>query len=151
MAVLGATTLTGCNSIPGFINTGTFMLFLQSSAPTNWTKSTTDNDASLRVVSGTASSGGTANFSATFTTRTPTGTVGGTTLATTQIPSHNHSYTREAGTSPRFFNPVNNYWLFTAGFTSGAEGGSTSHAHPVSVNSLDFNVKYVDTIIASKD
>jgi len=33
MAVLGSTTLTGCNSIPDFIATGSLTLFQQTSAP----------------------------------------------------------------------------------------------------------------------
>jgi len=37
---------------------GTALVFAQTSAPTGWTKSTTHNDKALRVVSGTASSGG---------------------------------------------------------------------------------------------
>jgi len=151
MAILGATTLTGCNSIPDFINTGTIMKFQKTNAPTSWTKLTTHNDATLRVVSGAAASGGTANFSATFTTVGVTGTVGGTTLATSQIPSHTHTYvgattgTRAFAANPSFF------WRDFTTVSSGAEGGGTSHAHPVSVNSLDFNVKYVDVIIASKN
>ena len=43
---------------------GTKMLFQQSTAPTGWTKDTTNyNDHALRVVTGTASSGGTNAFS----------------------------------------------------------------------------------------
>ena len=38
--------------------TGTLMLFQQTAAPTGWTKQTTHDDKALRVVSGTASSGG---------------------------------------------------------------------------------------------
>ena len=42
---------------------GTKMLFQQSTAPTGWTKQTTHNDKTLRVVTGTASSGGSNAFS----------------------------------------------------------------------------------------
>ena len=42
---------------------GTQMLFQQTAAPVGWTKQTTHNDKALRVVSGTASSGGSVAFS----------------------------------------------------------------------------------------
>jgi microcystin-dependent protein len=90
--------------------TGTAMLFQQTSAPTGWTKSTTHDDKALRVVSGTASSGGTAAFSTAFGTPAVTGSVGisgepavgnlavsvsgniaNTTLSVNTIPSHSHS------------------------------------------------------------
>ena len=45
---------------------GTTMLFQQTTAPTGWTKQTTHNDKALRVVSGTASSGGTLAFTTVF-------------------------------------------------------------------------------------
>ena len=45
---------------------GTRMLFQQTAAPTGWTKDTTHNDKALRIVSGTASSGGTLSFSTVF-------------------------------------------------------------------------------------
>ena len=48
---------------------GTAMLFAQSSAPTGWTKSTTHNNKALRVVSGTAGSGGSNAFSNTFASK----------------------------------------------------------------------------------
>lgn len=75
MAILGSTTLTGCDSIPGFIAGGSRMIFNLSTAPTSWTKIT---DASysnkmLRVIggaNGTAlSPGGSLSFTSTFTTR----------------------------------------------------------------------------------
>ena len=46
--------------------TGTAMLFAQTSAPTGWTKSTTHNNKALRVVSGSASSGGSNSFTTAF-------------------------------------------------------------------------------------
>jgi hypothetical protein len=89
--------------------TGTAMLFQQTSAPTGWTKSTTHNDKALRVVSGTASSGGTTAFTTAFGTPSVSGSVGingepaagnlavsmsgniaDTTLSVNTIPSHVH-------------------------------------------------------------
>ena len=53
MAVLGATTLTGCNSIPNFMDTGSVMTYIQSAAPVNWTRVATDtaDNRMLRVIS----------------------------------------------------------------------------------------------------
>ena len=48
---------------------GTNMLFKQTSAPTGWTKMTTHNNKALRVVSGTASSGGSNAFTNTLASR----------------------------------------------------------------------------------
>jgi hypothetical protein len=96
---------------------GTLMLFQQTAAPTGWTKQTTHNDKALRVVSGTASSGGTTAMSTAFGTPSVTGTVGisgdpavgnlavsvsgnisvgSTTLTTNQIPSHAHTFSHQA-------------------------------------------------------
>jgi hypothetical protein len=52
MAVLGATTLTGCNSIPDFIGTGSVTIFTQTAAPTSWTRVTSDtaDNRMLRVI-----------------------------------------------------------------------------------------------------
>jgi hypothetical protein len=73
MAVLGSTSLTGCNSIPDFIAGGSLMLFQQTTAPTNWTKETTHNNKALRVVTGTATPGGSTAFTTVFASRTPAG------------------------------------------------------------------------------
>jgi hypothetical protein len=86
---------------------GTVMLFVQSAAPTGWTKSTTHNNKALRVVSGTAGSGGTQNFTAVLN-----GNVGATTLSISQIPSHNHQ-------SPYLFNTT------TSGGVSNRDGGGS--------------------------
>ena len=82
---------------------GTKTFFLNSTAPTGWTKDTTYNDATLRVVSGSASSGGVENFT-TIYVNGPFGrpyfadamytpqSAGGTTLTDATLPSHQHSY-----------------------------------------------------------
>ena len=59
---------------------GTRMLFQQTSAPTGWTKITSGvNNHALRVVSGTAGSGGNVAFSSAFATRGINATAGNTT------------------------------------------------------------------------
>ena len=51
-------TSTGAGLIPS----GSIMLFQQTSAPVGWTKLTTQNNKALRVVSGSAGSGGSTSF-----------------------------------------------------------------------------------------
>lgn len=78
---------------------GTKMLFQQTAAPTGWTKDLTHNNKALRVVTGTASSGGTVAFDTAFASKsvsgsinsvTVTGTVGNTSLSIANLPSHDH-------------------------------------------------------------
>lgn len=82
---------------------GTRMLFAQTTAPTGWTKDTTNyNNYALRVVTGAASTGGSVAFTTAFASQTPTISntlsintsglsAGSTTLTTAQIPSHTHN------------------------------------------------------------
>ena len=63
----------GISSFPA----GTLMLFQQTAAPTGWTKQTTHDNKALRVVTGSASSGGTSSFTTVFTNQTPTITTSG--------------------------------------------------------------------------
>ena len=164
MAVLGSTSLTGCNSIPDFIATSSLMLFQQSTAPTNWTKQTTHDNKALRVVSGTATPGGSTAFTSVFASRTPAGTVsvsggsvGNTTLSTPQIPSHTHYVENQGNGGQRVIgNPTSPF--VGGGNPSGATGGGGSHTHPFTVGSgsfvgtaQDFAVQYVDVIICSKN
>ena len=120
--------------------TGTRMSFQQTSAPTGWTKDTTAaiNDSILRLVTGTASSGGTTAFS-TWSAVTATGA---TTLSTAQIPSHTHSYTATLNTAGVGGDGGTKYTPSSA--TTDATGGGGSHTH-----SLTRSLKYYDFIIAS--
>lgn len=130
--------------------TGTALLFAQTNAPTGWTKSTTHDNKALRVVSGTAGSGGTVDFTTAFAARAIAGTVGSTTLTTTQIPSHTHSTVlRSTGGAIG----VGNVKGATASFgaTDGGTGGGGSHNHTFTGTALDLAVQYVDVIIATKD
>lgn len=57
-------------------DSGTRMMFAQTTAPTGWTKDTVNyNNHALRVVTGAAGTGGTVDFTAAFVSQTPTGTV----------------------------------------------------------------------------
>jgi hypothetical protein len=100
--VLTSNGSTWTSAAAAAFDSGTLMLFQQTAAPTGWTKSTTHNNKALRVVSGTASSGGSVDFTTAFASQTPTGSViitsvtgtaGATTLSTPQIPAHNHIFT----------------------------------------------------------
>jgi hypothetical protein len=148
---------------------GTVMLFGQTAAPTGFTKLTDQDNAALRVVSGTASTGGSVNFSTAFASQTPSGSVsvtggsvGNTTLTTPQIPSHTHSST--AGNafpvSPlSVLSPGNRYSPPDKPTgVSNATGGGGAHNHPFSGQSATFSgnainlaVKFVDVIRATKD
>jgi len=152
------------------IPAGTAMLFAQASAPTGWTKDTTHNDKALRVVSGTPSSGGSTAFSTVFASRTPTGTVGGTTLNSTQIPSHEHfsvafvddennvpvsntdyvQRTGQGGSANARYSLSGTGTAAAAGRTS-ATGGGQSHTHSFTGDAMGFAVHYVDVMIATRD
>lgn len=116
-----------------YLPAGTRMLFQQTNAPTGWTKDTSFNNKALRLVSGSVSTGGTADFTTVFASRTPegtlnnvvaTGTVGSTTLTTAQIPSHSHAVSGSTGTVSA--DHSHNY--------SGTTSTNGSHAHSNSQN-----------------
>lgn len=165
-----ATGLTNTSSL-GFTS-GTLMLFQQTAAPTGWTKQTTHNDKALRVVSGTASSGGTTAFSTVFANQTPTITTSGlsagaTTLSTAQMPSHNHAinwtssgaYSAGSGYIAYYSESGGAIWreggLNGTGGSTTSAGSGGSHSHSISgsatSSAITLNVAYVDLIIASKN
>ena len=85
----------GAAGADGGFPSGTRMIFQQTAAPTGWTKDTSNtNQRALRVVSGTASSGGTVNFTAAFSSSRATsgGSVNGHTLSTAETASHFHNF-----------------------------------------------------------
>lgn len=129
---------------PSAFPAGTRLAFQQTSAPTGWTKDTTAaiNDAVLRLVTGSVSSGGSTAFS-TFNGQTTTGS---TTLSTSQIPSHTHTVSVASSTpaAPAGIQSSSNYG--GTNVPTGATGGGGSHNH-----SMTTNIKYYDFIIASKD
>ena len=146
-------TSTGAGSPPAFeaaggggLESGTVAVFFQSGAPTDWTKSTANNDKMLRVVSGTGGgTGGTAAISS------PAHSISAAahTVATSEMPAHTHTadhqdsdamYRESAGYS----DPVKE----TAGNT-GSTGGGGSHTH--SGTGSITTPAYMDVIIATKD
>ncbi len=177
----GRVTSASSGAAPEAFPSGTAMLFAQTAAPTGWTKSTAHDNKALRVVSGTASSGGSVAFTTAFASQAVSGTVGATTatnLATTvggtvgsttltiaQIPSHNHSNRR--GDQNWNSGSGNSNWGNSFGLTTGSTGGGGSHNHSFSGSShnhtqnahshsfsgtaINMAVSYVDVIIATKD
>jgi hypothetical protein len=139
----GATALEFQTLATSSFPAGTRMSFQQTAAPTGWTKDTTAaiNDSLLRLVTGTVTTGGSTGFS-TWAAQTATGA---TTLDTTQIPSHTHSYQSQgfADADLRGLAVISAYAGLIA---SSATGGGGSHTH-----SLTQSIKYYDFIIAAKD
>jgi hypothetical protein len=150
----GRLTAASSGAAPSAFPSGTAMLFAQTAAPTGWTKSTAHNNKALRVVSGTASSGGSVAFTTAFASQNVAGTVsvsastgpvaapvtvGDTTLSTPQIPSHTHIPVltgRNAPNTPGAFQFTRITGSNTAHPTRNADtattatGGGGAHSHP---------------------
>ena len=146
--MLGATGLPA-DSIVGGIPSGSAMLFAQAAAPTGWTKQTTHNDKTLRVVSGSGGgSGGVQAFSTVFG-RTATD---GSSLSIAQLASHSHmalSTSSTNGYDARFYSMNLNASSSDNTASSGpieASGSGSTHSH-----GLDLRVQYVDVIICEKN
>ena len=137
----GTGTLAWASAGDSFAS-GTVMLFVQTSAPTGWTKSVVHNDKALRIVSGTAGTGGSVAFTTAFASSL---SAGATTLSTTQIPSHTHSYSYNGGSGGAYSGMQGG--ASTVNSTTGSTGGGGSHTHTLP----SFEVSYVDVIIATKD
>lgn len=157
-------TTSAAFSIAPPVPSGTLMLFQQTAAPSGWTKQTTHNDKALRVVSGTASSGGTLSFSSQFVMYS----TGNTSITQANLPSVNFTVSGTAagqtisvpwrqdtfttvvsGATPFWHGDGTSSATVAATSISGsaASGGSGSgHAH-----AIDLRLQYVDIIIASKN
>jgi hypothetical protein len=173
-------------------------LFHEATAPTGWTKVTSHNDKTLRVVSGNGGgSGGSSAFTSVFASRTPSGSVsvsgsnsggsvtgsvsgsnsGGsvnnTTLSTSEIPSHQHSFS-QYNTANGTAAGSGRAGALTASDNTGGTGGGGSHGHgfnnpswsgswsqstftnpswsgsgSFSGSAMDFDVQYIDMILCS--
>lgn len=165
--VLTSTGSAWSSAAAAAFDAGTVMLFAQTTAPTGWTKDTSNyNNSGLRIVTGNASTGGSVDFTTAFASQTPSGSVsitsvsgsaGSTTLTIPQIPSHTHTggavFNSERPTSPESPSAPNSA-------NTGATGGGGSHTHPFSFssgsgtfsgNAINLAVKYVDVIRATKN
>ena len=170
---------TSITSKYSVLDQNTVGVFYQAAAPTGWTQVTAHNDKALRLVNGagggfgfgTSPGSGGSNFSTvfpssnssvslSFTATAPvSGTVGGHTLTTSEIPDHTHDSglggTANASSgSSSFRTPGSNQ---TGGVNS-AGGISQSHDHPFSgtvtlnatgTGNIDMRIQYIDVIICS--
>ena len=146
LSVTGTTTLTGAATLAGraidAFPSGTKMLFQQTTAPTGWTKDTTHDNKALRVVTGTAGTGGSINFTTAFGSQN----VGGTTLTTAQIPSHTHTFsgsgnTGDAGShSHGVSDPGHNHAYSQAAAISPGAGGSLGGGDANLNTNITFNI-----------
>lgn len=144
----GATTAGGARTAldVGFPS-GTAMLFAQTAAPTGWTKSVTHNNKALRVVSGSASSGGSVAFTTAFASQAVGGTVNNTTLTIAQMPSHSHSVSSFATAGGTGLS----VGVQDSATLTGSQGGDGAHNHSFTGTAINLAVQYVDVIIATKD
>jgi hypothetical protein len=164
-----AATFTEAASV---IPSGTVMLFVQTTAPTGWTKSTAHDNKALRVVSGSASSGGSVAFTTAFASQAVSGSVGtsgATTLSTSQIPAHGHVIRANSfagdleivmsngGSDSSKYSVSdsgNDAPLPNGVFRATDTGGGGSHTHSGGTftgTAIDLAVQYVDVIIATRD
>jgi len=145
--VLSSNGTTWTSAAAAAFDAGTRLAFQQTAAPTGWTKDTTAaiNDSMLRLVTGSASSGG----STAFSTWSAATTTGGFTLTTNEIPSHTHSgvitSSTTSGQQGAGVTGAGKANVYLPGST-GATGSGASHSH-----SLSRSLKYYDFIIASKN
>ena len=140
-----------------FMQAGTLTTFQQTTAPLGWTKAVVHDDKALRVVSGTASSGGSSPFSTVFA---QTGTAGHA-LSQAELPAFNLTVTDPGhvhplpdlndaasglGTEGVSVGTPTNTGSAVTGITVSSGGSDAPHSH-----TMDIRVEYVDLIIASKD
>jgi len=162
------------------IPSSSITVFVQPTAPVGWTKLTTNDDAALRITSGTVTTGGLSNFSTVFTDKSLTSTISGTstipmsatlnpaTLSSSQMAVHSHlnwglpgsgssPYPIHPGTGPGrsplpvFYGPNST--------PAGPTGGGGSHSHTLtapggvdlSPTLLPLALRYVDAIIAQRN
>ena len=105
------------------IPTGSVMLFYQSAAPTGWTKITTQNNKSLRVVSGTGGgTGGSNTFTSTFT-------------SSRAVPLLQHNHTANSGNQNSNHSHGANASSNSGGTGAHGHSFSDTHSHNVSGNS----------------
>ena len=153
----GSEQTTAATAAASAFPSGTVMLFAQSTAPTGWTKSTTHNNKSLRIVSGIAGSGGTVDFTTAFASQAVGGTVGNTTLTTAQIPSHSHArlsmsfVSADGNSSNTGGGTVVGENPGTSTTNTQTAGGGGAHTHSFSGTAINLAVQYVDVILAVKN
>jgi len=155
----------------GAFNAGSKTFFNQATAPSGWTKAVTNDDYTLRLVNtgtGGTLTGSTGVVSA-FKDYTSLVTFPGTISSTVSsvlgdTPSHSHPYSglvmgspttwRTTATTPGggFINGAT-----IGGYPSSTYGSGSTHTHSISVAgtataaNVNFSIKYVDFILATKN
>lgn len=154
------------------IPSGSITIMNMTTPPPGWVKVTTStfNLSALRVVSGSASSGGSVNYTSVFDTLSASVssssiTVEATTTPLLVMPDHTHNYNRThantiAASAFGSTGGSGHYGSLTASagnLTTPPIGpGNSSHAHPVTApvssisGQLDVRVKYVDVILVQR-
>ena len=147
LPAVDGSNLTGLAAFPS----GTKMIFNQASAPTGWTKVTSNVDnRALRVVSGSGGgTGGSVGFttafgsksiSATASSENTGGTVSGHTLTESEIPSHRHvsfkTWRHQSSPNLGYGAGWQGFTWFARSFASATDtyytentGGGNSHTH----------------------
>ena len=152
----GSTALASSDNVLDNFPAGTLMTFQQTAAPTGWTKGVTHNNKAFRVVTGTAGSAGTSNFTTVFGLQA----TNNHTLTVAQTPAHTHgssgahdhnylaSTTNPSSSSSSPSNTGNQVVATTGSgnHTHTSVGSGNGHSH-----NIELRVQYVDLIIADKD
>ena len=143
---------------------GTKMIFNQTSAPTGWTKDTSsNNNSALRVVTGTAGTGGSQDFTSAFGATISVAISNAShTLAISEMPAHTHisKFFPQGGSYTSYYPglPGHSGGTTSNGTAGTSTGGGGSHTHNNSLSGTgssgsthNLSVKYVDVIVATKD
>jgi len=131
---------------------GTKMAFFQASAPTGWTQDVTNNDAMLRVVSGT---GGGVGGSASPVSFNHAHTTAWHALTVNEMPSHSHNVTDSVGAGVGLNNYADGYGHLVVSLYGGnrlktdSQGSGSSHNHG-NTGTTSWAPKYIDMIICTK-
>lgn len=137
------------------IPSGSVTDWFQPAAPTGWTQIVSQNNKAMRIVSGPGGgSGGSVAFTSAFASVAITGTVGNTTLTSSQIPPHKHGFSIGNGTSASAmpdYNPADGNNFVVTAYTDENIGGGNSHGHTFTGSPINLAVQYIDMILASKD
>jgi len=176
---------TGASEVPtnsqiasgvNYIPSGTILLFLQTSAPTGYTKLTDSayNNVALRIITGTVTNGGADVFTTAFGSGKKTS---GHALVEVELPVHNHSGSGLTADSAGAHvhadpYPIDNgavnipYVAIGSSAIAGTTPNTSSagaHTHSISGSTgnsgngnvhdhdLSLNIKYADAIVCQKD
>jgi hypothetical protein len=147
--------------------TGTVSLFFLSSAPSEWSQVTSQNNKAFRVVSGSGGgTGGSNSFTGCFASRNlganfnctiNSSNIGSTSISSPTMAQHSHGINNGGGINVGSDTPNTPGTNVRQGNgATGNYGNSGSHNHPHSTSasgsfntSLNFAVQYVDVILCS--